>query len=630
MKRTLTVDVNITIEDHHEGARNIVIRMKGDVGEDRVVEEHTGGSYYPVALTENWATVNGELLPNPLELDPQMLYLSERDTTDANKVFLIYRAKDDNNGEVAYRWIAVSLYEYASESGLSPDIWVIANTASVPVADSLTEKIAYRGEKGRELTVAEIDENFRKVANPWNPKRAYRSQDIVYEYDDDTQTCGWYMYYNINRDGTSLIGVRPSEYDNIPADMWIPVGGRGNGGGGGSDTPDGDCVFHIEGSMMWLGGALAGDFVLVGGDVNVKEWLKYNRLGIGGEPATGDDDSDALGGSLLGATNISSSDGIVTIHTGGKEIVDALNTVSDDGTGGWGKDIVLDIDLTTPKGVLLGRYTFQLISDNLGSANDGIRRACFGTFFRTDGTKTHAGLEDTSNLKELLNGISGHWKADDDIPSGDDTPSADANPDTSDTGGEDTDTGGTGLFGATDNSNDEIVLARVPSGVYVLIDISIDTTQATFPLTATYTAISTKGEKGDKGDKGDSGTGSPASNQNPYEYVAYKCFRVKNGHSGGIKFTFGTAEGVDFYNENLLPGSVNMAMCIKSAVPDWNNVFQTPTYSINQNVGIVSIPQPAVLDSDYVVRVCLYLYKDGDYEALFTFELFKDWESSGE
>lgn len=358
MKRTLTVDANITVEDQYEGTMNIVIRMKGDVGEDRVVEEHTGGSYYPVALTENWATVNGELLPNPPELDPQMLYLSERDTTDANKVFLIYRAKDNNSGAVAYRWIAVSLYEYASESGLSPDIWVIANTASVPVADSLTEKIAYRGEKGRELTVAEIDENFRKVANPWNPKRAYRSQDIVYEYDDDTQTCGWYMYYNINRDGTSLIGVRPSEYDNIPADMWIPVGGRGNGGGGGSDTP--------------------------------------------------------------------------------------------------------------------------------------------------------------------------------------------------------------------------------------------------------------------------------ASNQNPYEYVAYKCFRVKNGHSGGIKFTFGTAEGVDFYNENLLPGSVNMAMCIKSAVPDWNNVFQTPTYSINQNVGIVSIPQvQTTLDSDYVVRVCLYLYKDGDYEALFTFELFKDWESSG-
>jgi len=199
MKRTLTVDANITIDDQYAGTRNIVIRMKGDVGEDRVVEEHTGGSYYPVALTENWATVNGELLPNPFELDPQMLYLSERDTTDADKVFLIIRTKDEEEGEVAYRWVAFSLYEYARKSGISPDIWVIANTASVPVADSLTEKIAYRGEKGRELTVAEIDENFRKVANPWNSKRAYRSQDIVYEYDDDTQTCGWYMYYNINR-----------------------------------------------------------------------------------------------------------------------------------------------------------------------------------------------------------------------------------------------------------------------------------------------------------------------------------------------------------------------------------------------------------------------------------------------
>ena len=61
----------------------------------------------------------------------------------------------------------------------------------------LKERQIYRAEKGSELTIHEVDNNFKKVANYWEPTREYHHQDIVYYNNGDELS--WYMATSCTR-----------------------------------------------------------------------------------------------------------------------------------------------------------------------------------------------------------------------------------------------------------------------------------------------------------------------------------------------------------------------------------------------------------------------------------------------
>lgn len=84
----------------------------------------------------------------------------------------------------------------------------------------ITERIVYRAERGRELTIPEMDNNFQKVANPWSEKRVYSHQDICYYCTENV----WNMYMFIGDTNTATsTNERPSQR-RVSSGEWVPFG----------------------------------------------------------------------------------------------------------------------------------------------------------------------------------------------------------------------------------------------------------------------------------------------------------------------------------------------------------------------------------------------------------------------
>ena len=145
----------------------------------------------------------------------------------------------------------------------------------------LQELIKFRTEVGRELTHAEVDTNFKKVANPYNSERDYYSQDIVYIVNSSTNppTLELYMYYNPNNMVPAPI-TAPNLYlygIQGTTDGWIGVGNSLQGTGGGGIAVQGvqgtDGIQGVQGIQGLKGGSGAqGERGLVdAGARNVRE-----------------------------------------------------------------------------------------------------------------------------------------------------------------------------------------------------------------------------------------------------------------------------------------------------------------------------------------------------------------------
>ena len=107
----------------------------------------------------------------------------------------------------------------------------------------LKELILYRCEVNRELTHEEVDNNFKKVANPWVLGDSYYSQDFVLYYDGNSLS--FYMYYS---DTDEAAPKENFNTDNPAANPytgnsgWIKLsggGGMGPQGPAGNDGEDG-------------------------------------------------------------------------------------------------------------------------------------------------------------------------------------------------------------------------------------------------------------------------------------------------------------------------------------------------------------------------------------------------------
>ena len=91
---------------------------------------------------------------------------------------------------------------------------------------TLEEYVKFRLEVGRELLNAEVDTNFRAVANPWVTYRTYQKGYIVYHEVEDTEVTG------TTRLGWFRANTTTTQGQFVSAE-WDEIGG-GSGGGGGA------------------------------------------------------------------------------------------------------------------------------------------------------------------------------------------------------------------------------------------------------------------------------------------------------------------------------------------------------------------------------------------------------------
>jgi hypothetical protein len=83
----------------------------------------------------------------------------------------------------------------------------------------LNEYLKLRTEQLRELSWAELDDNFLYVANPWSPERIYKEGNIVY-YGDNTDGLSWWR---------ATVDHGPDPSFNIG--NWEPIGATSIGSG---------------------------------------------------------------------------------------------------------------------------------------------------------------------------------------------------------------------------------------------------------------------------------------------------------------------------------------------------------------------------------------------------------------
>lgn len=90
---------------------------------------------------------------------------------------------------------------------------------------TLEEYVKFRLEVGRELLNAEVDTNFRAVANPWVTYRTYLKGYIVYHEVPDEEVTG------TTRLGWFRANTTTTQGQFVSAE-WDEIGGGGGGGGG--------------------------------------------------------------------------------------------------------------------------------------------------------------------------------------------------------------------------------------------------------------------------------------------------------------------------------------------------------------------------------------------------------------
>jgi len=93
---------------------------------------------------------------------------------------------------------------------------------------NLQELIIFREEAGRELTHHEVDNNFKKVANPWDATREYFSQDVVF-YPVGNGPVGngldVYMYVNnVSTIAPAPVGANPPSNLFNGTEGWVKIG----------------------------------------------------------------------------------------------------------------------------------------------------------------------------------------------------------------------------------------------------------------------------------------------------------------------------------------------------------------------------------------------------------------------